>query len=132
MSKIAIFVEGQAEQIFSERFLREIAGQKDIRINTQRMFGGRRFPRTTIELSAPAARSGERYYALICDCGSDERVASEIRDQYESLIKSGYKAIIAIRDVYPFARQNISRLETGFHEMIKSEPVEVLLVLAVM
>lgn len=133
MDKVAIFVEGQTEEIFVERLLLEIAGRQSICIETRRGYGGRRFPRKLITLKRETPRGDERYLALIVNCATDNRVKSDIRDNYESLVKSGYKAIIGIKDVYPdFKRQEIPKLEAGLRYKMKTRPVEVTFVLAVM
>ena len=41
MKKLAVFVEGQTEQLFVERLLEEAAGKKQICIEKRQAFGGR-------------------------------------------------------------------------------------------
>ena len=132
MNRLAIFVEGQTEQVFAEKLLLEIAGAKDIRIEKRKASGGRRGKRSIRRVEASAVDSDQHYYALIVDCGQDERVASDIREQYDQLTKKGYQAIVGIRDVYPFAREDTPRLRRGLRYQVRTKPVEVLFVLAVM
>jgi hypothetical protein len=88
MSKLAVFVEGQAERLWIERLLLEIAGRHRIRVESQKAFGGRKFERTFYEFSESDPDRGQRFFVLLTDCGTDGRVASEIRDQFQSLLAS--------------------------------------------
>lgn len=133
MNKVAIFVEGQTEQVFVEQLLLEIAGKQNICIETRRGYGGKRFPRKLIMLKREIPGGDEKYLALIVNSATENRVKSDIRDNYESLVRSGYKAIIGIKDVYPdFKREDIPKLEVGLRYKMKTRPVEVMFVLAVM
>lgn len=136
MNRIAIFVEGQTEALFSEKLLTHMAGQKGLQIETHRMSGGKRYPRgpiqiTRITISSPEDHP-EGHYVLIVDCGGDNRVASEVLDQSPGLINNGYETIVAIRDVHPLTRRDIPKLETDFDERFKFHQITILLVLAVM
>jgi hypothetical protein len=131
--KIAIFAEGQTEQIFVSRLLAEIAGYNRIRVEVFRVLGGRRFSRILYKLTPDSQDEPHPYYAMIVDCTGDSRVTSEVRDQYETLISAGYTAIIAIRDVAPdFTRNEIPRLISEFRRFLRQSPVEPLLVLPTM
>ncbi len=100
MNKLAIFVEGETEQAFVQKLLEEIANRGQIRIELKKARGGRRGRRLlTVVASPPDA--GESCFVLIVDCGADNRVKSDVRDEYDNLVKNGYTGIIAIRDVYP-------------------------------
>jgi len=133
MNRIAIFVEGQTEQVFAERLLKEVAGEKHVRIEKRKFCGGgRRQKRRMILLEASAPASGQKYFAMIVDCGEDERVKSDIRDRYDGLVKTGYQAIIGIRDVYPQGRDDIPRLRGGLGYGMKTQPIRVLFVIAIM
>ena len=74
MKKIAFFVEGQTEQLFINKLLIEIAGQKNISIELEQFQGyGRRptkniYPRTTSSPISP------NHYALIHDCRGDKLI----------------------------------------------------------
>lgn len=132
MNKLAIFVEGQTEQVFVEKLLEEVAGKSRLRIEIQRASGGRKSQRTFSLVKVSGAGSAQEYFALIVDCGTYNRVASDIRDRYQNLAASGYSAIIGIKDVHPFARDDISNLRHGFHSYMPKDPIEVLLVFGVM
>ena len=88
MNKIAIFVEGQTEQLFIERLIYKIFGQKDISIvkeSRKGKIGNRNF------LKLEAESIHVQYFILIVDCGQDMQVKSDIREQYENLSSVGYK-----------------------------------------
>lgn len=132
--KIAIFVEGQTEQIFMDRYLCEIADQKNITIERHQAHGGGAAGARTINLiSARSATNSAKYFAMIVDCGGDSRVVSDVRDQYDSLVQSGYTSIVAIRDVYDkFTRQQIPRLRQGMRAQFLTVPFDPKMLLAVM
>lgn len=132
MNKLAIFVEGQTEQIFAERLLREIAGDKRILIEKRSSRGGHRGKRRMTLLEAAAKDSARRFFVLIVDCGGDEHVKSDIMDRYTGLVQAGFQAIIGIRDVYPRSREDIPKLRQGLRYQMPTLPIHVVFVLAVM
>jgi hypothetical protein len=90
-----------------------------------------RFPRTTYDVRAPTPIPGARFFALIWDCSTDSRVASDVRDQYQGLVSSGYTSILALRDVRPdFTLADIPNLKSGFARAVPVGPVTPRLVLA--
>jgi hypothetical protein len=129
---MAIFVEGQTEQIFVEKLLREIAGEKKLLIELRLARGGAKAKRRIRQLKAADPRAGQEFFVLIVDCGADNRVASDIRDQYESLVKAGYTAIVGVRDVYPQPRADIPNIMRLLNYGQKTIPMKVVFVLAVM
>ena len=132
MNRLAIFVEGQTEQAFAEKLLVEIAGTNRVRIEKRKARGGRKSKRRMRLLEAAAIDSGEQYFVMIVDCGEDDRVKSDIRERYDGLVGAGYHAIIGIRDVYPHKRADIPTLRRGLQYRLKTAPIQVLFVLAVM
>jgi hypothetical protein len=133
MKKMAIFVEGQTEQIFVEKLLIEIAGRHRLRVESFRMWGGRRYPRLEYRLGPEPAQAGQRFYALIVDCGGDARIVSEINDRYETLVSAGHIVIIGMRDVAPEFRFNDKpKLLAAFAKNVTHTSIIPLLVLATM
>lgn len=130
MRKLAVFVEGQTEQIFLERLVLEAAGANDVVIAKCRATGGRRGARRITEIEAVNYRGSENYYVLLSDCGADNQVVSDIRDQYESLSRE-YEGIIGIRDLHPKARADLCRMVTAMRAQLRTEPVPVELIIAV-
>lgn len=108
MKKLAIFVEGQTEQIFVEHLLKVLAKGCDISIEKRRGFGGRDSGRSFITLSSPKVKNP--FYILLVDSSNDGRVLTDIRESYEGLCAQGYNKIIGLRDVYPHAYKDFRKL----------------------
>jgi hypothetical protein len=114
MKKIAFFVEGQTEQLFINKLLIEIAGQKNIAIDLRQWRGGSSTPKQEIFIPQTLSYTNPQsplYEALIYDCGGDDKVKSDILDQITNLASNGYEEIIGIRDLFPLT--DLSRLERG-------------------
>ena len=92
MNKLAVFVEGQTEQIFTEKLLIEVAGRKNICIEKQELRGGRKYLRKRLYFKNLDTK--KKYFAYIVDCQSDSTVKSDIMDNYNSLVREGYNSII--------------------------------------
>lgn len=136
MKKLAIFVEGQTEQIFVEKLIGEIAGRHKVRIEKLKVSGGKRMILSFALISFDPDNDQE-YYVLIMDCGNDASVISLVKDQYQSLAANGYDGIIGLRDLRPtFGVLDIPRLldrtGKGFYYKIPPKPLTVRFVLAVM
>lgn len=133
MKKLAVFVEGQTEQIFIEKLLVEVAGKNNIAIEKRQALGGQSTKRKLKLIEASTRESGQQYFAQIVDCGSDSRVASDIRDRYDGLVAQGFETIIGLRDVYPdITYADIPLLRRGLPCYLKTKPIEVKFVLGVM
>ena len=116
MKKIAFFVEGLTEQLFIEKLLSEVFDNKKIAIEVKKIRGGTKIPISITAISTPTVSQNTNYYILIYDCGGDSNIRSYIQDRRENLIKSGYKKVIGIRDVYPdFSRNEIHKLLYGLN-----------------
>lgn len=112
MKKIAFFVEGQTEQIFVKRLIKEIIGYNNLTILLKKISGGTNAPKREFVRNYSISLKSE-YTALIYDCGSDNRVKSEIIDNINSLREAGYICIIGLRDLYPLSLEELPRLEKG-------------------
>lgn len=133
MKKIAFFVEGQTEQLFIEKLLSEVFDYKKIAIEVKKIRGGKKVPISITAIVSPTVSSETSYYVLIYDCGGDSNIRSYIQDQRESLINSGYKKIIGIRDVYPdFKREEIHRLLYGLNFKLPQKDLSIKFILSVM
>lgn len=134
MNKLAVFVEGRTEQVFIERLFKEIAGTNGLRIECYAASGGGSSgDRKLTQLHVSCGTGDPKYYIMIVDCGTDNRVKSDIADGYDGLISAGYSVIIGIRDVFPdFAFSEISRLRNGLGYKMKTKPIHVLFVLGIM
>ena len=100
MKKLAFFVEGQTELLFIKKLLLEVAGTKNIVIDSQK-FIGNVGKKATYLITASSKVSTEEYYVLITDCTGDTRVQSAVIDHYPTLVKQGYSMILGLRDLYP-------------------------------
>lgn len=133
MKKLAIFVEGQTEAVFIERFVEEVAGKHNVLIQSKRILGGATVPKAVRQIHAARQPAGEQYFVLIYDCCGDNLVKTRIQEEHESLTKSGYTFIIGIRDVRPaFSANDIPKLEQGLRKYIKTSLIPVHFILSVM
>lgn len=101
MKKLAIFVEGQTEQIFIDRFLREFITNSNLIIESLEASGGKKCPRFTTVIAHEVPKPETKYEVLIFNSCTDNRVVSDIRERYEGLKNNGYSSFIGIRDLYP-------------------------------
>ncbi len=131
MKRMAVFVEGQTEQLFVERLVQEIAGTRRVLINKKQGTGDRT-SRKFVSVGATSQETGQEYYILIYDCVGYSSVNSDIRDQYDSLAAKGYSSMIGMRDVHPDGRADIVKLLRYFGYGVKTKPVQVTYVLAIM
>ena len=134
MRRLAIFVEGLTEELFVERFLTETTRNRGVRIEKLRASGGKVAKRSFTRVTSSADSPHLKVYVLIVNCGADNRVKSEISDQYDSLVAKGYKTIIGIRDAYPQAKKftEVPNLRKSLAYKIRPKPCDVIFVLAVM
>lgn len=132
MKKLAIFVEGKTEVAFFDKLLRQLISAKKLRIDHLQAYGGRKTPRRLTVVQASAHRPEQTFYIQIVDVGTDNRVASDIRDNYGGLVSSGFEAIIGVRDVYPISRTNLTTLRRGLNYRLRTKPTAVVFVLGVM
>ena len=134
MKKMAIFVEGETELCFIDKLIREIANEKNLQIVLERAFGGgNRIARTFNIVYDSGSGSDKEFYIRIVNSGTDNRVGSDIRDNYGALVNLGFSAIIGVRDVYPdFSLADLPKLRTGLCYRLKTQPISVDFVLGVM
>jgi len=133
MKKMAIFVEGETELRFIDRLVREIANEKNLRIVLERAFGGgARIARTYDVVADSSSGDDKKFYIRIINSGTDNRVGSDIRDNYEALMNADFSVIIGVRDVYPLLLSDLPDLRTGLLYRLRTKPVSVDFVLGVM
>ena len=131
MNKLAVFVEGQTEQLFVKRFVLEVAGHHKVAMEIRKAFGGSsRRPRRLLLSTSDA--SDKQFFVLIVDSASDSRVASDIRDEYQSLVKAGYSLVLGLRDVYPHLRNEIPAIRKAIKRVLPKGSIPVHIVLAIM
>jgi hypothetical protein len=132
MKKMAIFVEGDTELCFVDRLLREIANSKKLQIVQLKGTGGARSLRRFNVVQDSGYSPGKEYYVQIVNSGTDNRVASDVRDSYKNLIQNGYSTIIGIRDLYPIQKTDLNRLRLGLQYKLQTKPVSVIFALGIM
>lgn len=127
MKKLAVFVEGQTEMLFMEKLLEEIAGKNKIRFDKRHSI-----QKKLIRQGVSSDHPEQKYYVLLVNSGSDNRVISDIIENYSSLIKENYESIIGVRDVHPTPRADLKKVETYLYRYIKTKPIHPLIILSVM
>ncbi len=105
MRKVAIFTEGQGDQIFVRELLSHVIGYEALSFECLQLRAGnlQQVPYTY------SNRNATIHY-LIVDVGNDVRVMSAILERQESLISKGYNVIIGLRDMYSDAYLKRSRI----------------------
>ena len=96
MSRIAIFVEGQTEKIFVERFLQEYLGGCQIEIEFQKRLG-----KTLTKVTGIRHNPFAEYHFSIIDMTGDSNVFSALYERAEQMMQRGYAYLLGVRDVYP-------------------------------
>lgn len=104
MKKVAIFTEGQGEQIFIRQILWHLIGDQNISFECLELYG-------ESLRKVPFEYTSEKpsiHYRII-NVGNDERVAGAIADRYDGFVRAGYE-IVGIRDMYSKAYRRKSKL----------------------
>lgn len=112
MKKVAVFVEGQTEQVFADELVRNIFGHSKVDVE-ELQFSGREGSRRIRTIRSVNIISSTDYLFRIYDChggGENSTVKSDIIEQFDQLKKESFSHIIGIRDVYPLS--DIKRLQT--------------------
>ncbi|GHT38832.1 hypothetical protein AGMMS49965_03300 [Bacteroidia bacterium] len=101
MKKIALFVEGQTEQIFVQKLIEQLISPRKVTTDSFKLTGGAKMPRMAKILTTQSVTQQTDYYFAIYDCGNDSKVKDDIIENLPSMQKNGFSMIIGIRDVYP-------------------------------
>lgn len=131
MRKLAIFVEGQTEQIFIKRLIEEIAGKKNLTIQLDRLQGGASAPRVAIDEILIGSQEETKYYVLIRDSSNDSRVVSDVKDNIYNLEREGFEKVIGLRDLYPIALDELGDVEFSSNHVIPKNSIAFNIVVAV-
>jgi hypothetical protein len=124
--KLAVFVEGQTESIFTKKLLEEIAGRKSV------LFQESKANEITQLREASKGKKEFKYFVLIVDCGNDESVKSRILENRESLIRAKYELVLGLRDLYPHPRADLERVLQGMYTRVPTKDIQIELCLSVM
>jgi hypothetical protein len=123
MKKIAVFVEGQTDQIFANELVKHIFGHAQVEIETLQ-FSGKEGSRWIHIIRSVDVTSSTKYLFRIYDChggGENSTVKSDIIEQFPSLIKESFSFIIGIRDVYPLS--DLKKLKSMIHIGLPTETI---------
>jgi hypothetical protein len=134
MKKLAIFVEGKTERIFVERLISQLISARRYQIEVREAFGGSARHQRVLRLIYRTPDSpAHEFYVLIVESCNDDRVASDVRDSYDTLAAQGFSCIVAIRDVFPnVAADEIPTLRRMLRFRIRTTPIDPVFILGVM
>jgi hypothetical protein len=111
MKKIAIYVEGQTEQIFVTKLIKEIANKNHLTIKLEKLYGGKTTSRRVTSIEGTSLDNADaKFYVLVRDCGGDSRVKSDIIDNIEKHKDNNFSKIIGLLDVYPKYKSDLKKL----------------------
>jgi hypothetical protein len=108
MKKIVVFTEGRGELIFMRHLLLQMVGNGRLSIQCLELHSDQLRP-ASYQLSV----DNPSVYSVIISVGTDEKVLSEIVEQYQGYLDKGFQ-IIGIRDMY--SKQYEERLRLINHE----------------
>lgn len=114
MKKIALFVEGQTEAIFTSELINQLFGE--IRANVVVRNMHRAYNK--INISEFTTDTAKEYYFLIYNCGTDDKVKSNIKDNYPKLKQAGFIYIIGLQDLFNPQRKKKDIDDKRFRENI--------------
>jgi hypothetical protein len=104
MKRVAVFTEGQSEQIFVRNMLMKLINNAHLSFECLSLRAGNLLPARFNFLSASA-----KIHFMIIDVGNDTRVTGAIREREHHLFAKGYERIIGLRDMYCDAYDRRSR-----------------------
>jgi len=107
MIKIAFFVEGQTERIFTEKLLSEYLTYPKYTIEVKKLLGEESINIITKRNVSPEIK----YDFLIYDVGGGEKVISALLERAEKMINQfKYYRLLALRDLHPEKRGNKEKI----------------------
>ncbi|MDU9047629.1 MAG: DUF4276 family protein [Candidatus Electrothrix sp. Rat3] len=113
MRKIAIFVEGQSEQIFVRNILYHISGNVSFSFECIKIHGG-------IDRNVPYAvrNHDSQIFFLIINVENDSKVLSFIKEREKALFEKGYNRIIGLRDMYSleYRKRSKDKIDLNINE----------------
>jgi hypothetical protein len=112
MKKIAIFVEGLTEELFLLKLLRELAGEKNYKVEVHQQKKGV----LTFKTTKDYGNSNDfEWFILVVNCSSDTQVKSQMLEQYSSMKDAGYSKIIGLKDVHPRKASELEEVRKALH-----------------
>lgn len=95
MNKVAIFTEGQSDQIFIRHFLIHTFGWEKISFKCFKLYADEITP-----VKFDHCNNHAKIHFLIVNVGNDEKVLDVVKERLDGLIQHGYEKIFALRDMY--------------------------------
>ena len=117
MKKIALFVEGQTEVIFISEMIRQVFDEKRVKIvvhNIQDTYNKIRIETLKTDIT-------EEYYFLLYNCGTDDKVKSNIKDNYKKLQQADFIYIIGLQDLFNPQRKKKGLDDKKFQKAINAD-----------
>lgn len=121
MPKLAIFVEGQTELIFLRHLLGYLAARREIYIDERELRGKRGVRLLKFIHHRPRPEPPPPFWVMLCNCGGDSTVVSDMLEQAPSLMAHGYGQILGLRDVYPLPHSKLPQLERTLRATLQRE-----------
>ena len=133
MRKLAIFVEGLTEQILVRHLLQAVLDRNRIAIQTVKITGGHNVRMSFTVMRAAHVERNTDYYIMIYDCGGETNVKGYLMAHRDKLVRSGYTAIMGLRDAYPnFQHDEVPKLLKGLNYRLPQKKAATRIYLAVM
>jgi len=115
--KIALFVEGQTEMIFLSEMVNQVFGEKKVKIVVHKIQG----TYNKIIINKFETDIAKEYFFLLYNCGTDERVKSTIKDNYQKLQQANFIHIIGLQDLFNPQRKKKGLDDKKFQETINAD-----------
>ena len=115
MKKIAIFTEGQSEQIFIRHLLINLIGYGDLSFKCKKLYRDS-FDDVPYQFDSPDPKF---HFLIINTCG-DEKVLSVIIERVDTLRSAGFEKFIGIRDMYCdiYQKKSPDRIDEALNQQI--------------
>ena len=110
MRKLAVFVEGQTEQLFLQRLIIELAGRNNVNLKLQNRRGDAVL---TLYGESQCEHDDRQYFVLIYDCQGDSQVKAKIVESSQRLAEEDYSVVLGLMDLFPFALEELPLLIEG-------------------
>ena len=115
MFKVAIFVEGQTEQIFIKELLYQIFGYQSLKVSNVRKRGKNIF--LTLEREEDSTEHHD-YEFLLVDVGNDEKVTSAVLENVANMSREGFQKVLGLRDLYPNNRDQEAEIRRSIDRIV--------------
>jgi hypothetical protein len=129
--KLAVFVEGQTEQVLLRSLVAAIAGENNIHFDQKLLVSDKLITLQQVQPIPARQPADVRYFVLLVNCQNDERVKSVILDQRESLARANYSLILGLRDLNPNKLHDLSAIKAKLAYRVPTAGIPTHILLAV-